>query len=92
MFSSTSAKRTSFGVVEIARTLGRDKSQVSRLLRLLADAGFVEREAGALRYRIGTRLFSLGVRSVSRRLRDEADAWSPGPHDDLVILAVRARG
>ncbi len=65
---------TSFGVVEIARTLGRDKSQVSRLLRLLADAGFVEREAGTLRYRIGTRLFSLGVRAVSRRLRDEADA------------------
>ena len=65
---------TSFGVVEIARTLGRDKSQVSRLLRLLADAGFVEREAGTLRYRIGTRLFSLGVRSVGRRLRDEADA------------------
>lgn len=65
---------TSFGVVEIARTLGRDKSQISRLLRLLADAGFVEREAGTLRYRIGTRLFSLGVRAVSRRLRDEADA------------------
>src|SRR6195952_945552 len=65
---------TSFGVVEIARTLGRDKSQVSRLLRLLADAGFVEREAGTLRYRIGTRLFSLGVRAVNRRLRDEADA------------------
>jgi DNA-binding IclR family transcriptional regulator len=65
---------TAFGVVEIARTLGRDKSQVSRLLRLLADAGFVEREAGTLRYRIGTRLFALGVRAVSRRLRDEADA------------------
>ncbi len=65
---------TSLGVVEIARTLGRDKSQVSRLLRLLADAGYVEREAGTLRYRIGTRLFSLGVRAVSRRLRDEADA------------------
>jgi DNA-binding IclR family transcriptional regulator len=72
--SGTVEAPTSFGVVEIARTLGRDKSQVSRLLRLLADAGFVEREAGTLRYRIGTRLFSLGVRAVSRRLRDEADA------------------
>ena len=29
--------------------------------------------------------------ALVRRLRDEADAWSPGPHDDLVILAVRAR-
>jgi len=29
--------------------------------------------------------------ALVRRLRDEADAWSPGPHDDLVILAVRVR-
>jgi len=61
------------GVVEIARQLGRDKSQVSRALKHLADAGFVDREAGSLRYRIGTRLFSIGARAVERRLRDEAD-------------------
>jgi hypothetical protein len=29
--------------------------------------------------------------ALVRRLRDEAGAWSPGPQDDLVILAVRAR-
>lgn len=65
---------SSLGVVEIARQLGRDKSQVSRLLKLLADAGFVDREAGSLRYRIGTRLFSIGAAAVERRLRDESDA------------------
>lgn len=64
---------SSLGVVEIARQLGRDKSQVSRALKHLADAGFVDRETGSLRYRIGTRLFSIGARAVERRLRDEAD-------------------
>lgn len=62
------------GVVEIARQLGRDKSQVSRVLKILADSGFVDRESDSLRYRIGTRLFSLGARAVDQRLRDEADA------------------
>lgn len=66
--------RSSLGVVEIARRLGRDKSQVSRVLKLLADAGFVDREAGTLRYRIGTRLFAIGASAVDQRLRAEADA------------------
>lgn len=61
------------GVVEIARRLGREKSQVSRTLRLLADAGFVDREPRTLRYRIGTRLFAVGAKAVDRRLRCEAD-------------------
>ena len=65
---------SSLGVVEIARQLGRDKSQVSRLLKLLADAGFVDREEASLRYRIGTRLFAIGATAVERRLRDEAEA------------------
>lgn len=64
---------TSLGVVEIARQLGRDKSQVSRVLKLLADAGFVDRESGSLRYRIGTRLFAISANAVAQRLRDEAD-------------------
>jgi hypothetical protein len=34
---------------------------------------------------------ALAPGALVRRLRDEADAWSPGPHDDLVILAVRVR-
>ncbi len=66
-------RESSLGVVEIARKLGRDKSQVSRVLKLLADAGFLDREAGTLRYRIGTRLFSIGAKAVDQRMRDEAD-------------------
>lgn len=60
------------GVVEVARQLGREKSQVSRTLRLLADAGFVDREPHTHKYRIGARLFSFAARAVDRRLRDES--------------------
>jgi GAF domain-containing protein len=34
---------------------------------------------------------SLDPDALVRRLREEAEAWSPGLHDDIVILAVRAR-
>ena len=62
------------GVVELARRLGRDKSQVSRMLRALAVAGYVEREPRSARYRLGARLFGLAAYAVDARLRDEADA------------------
>lgn len=86
---------SSLGVVEIARQLGRDKSQISRLLRLLADAGFVDREAGTLRYRIGTRLFAIGATAVDARLRDDADATVAREADRLgerVEVCVRGAG
>jgi DNA-binding IclR family transcriptional regulator len=62
------------GVVELARRLGRDKSQVSRLLRALATAGYVEREPRSARYRLGARLFALAAPAIENRLRGEADA------------------
>ncbi len=62
------------GVVELARRLGRDKAQVSRMLRALAVAGYVEREPRSARYRLGARLFALAAYAVDARLRDEADA------------------
>jgi DNA-binding IclR family transcriptional regulator len=83
------------GVVEIARQLGRDKSQVSRALKLLADAGFVDRESGTLRYRVGTRLFAIGARAVGRRLRDEADALverEAGRLGERIEVCVRSGG
>jgi DNA-binding IclR family transcriptional regulator len=61
------------GVVELARRLGRDKGQVSRMLRGLADAGYVEREPRSARYRLGARLFALAAHAVDERLRSEAD-------------------
>jgi DNA-binding IclR family transcriptional regulator len=61
------------GVVELARRLGRDKSQVSRMLRVLAAEGYVEREPRSARYRLGVRLFALAAHAVDERLRGEAE-------------------
>ncbi len=56
------------GVVRIAELVGREKSQVSRTLRTLAETGFVERDPGTRGYRIGWRLFALAARAGQPRL------------------------
>lgn len=56
------------GVNEIARAVDRDKSQVSRALKSLAEVGVVERDPGSRRYRLGLRLFSLLARAAEARL------------------------
>ncbi len=57
-----------YGVGELAALLGRDKSQVSRMLATLADAGFAERDPRTRRYRLGWRIFALAERSADQRL------------------------
>jgi DNA-binding IclR family transcriptional regulator len=57
-----------WGVNRLAAHLRRDKSQVSRTLRVLADAGYIERDAESLRYRIGWHVFALAARSADQRL------------------------
>jgi DNA-binding IclR family transcriptional regulator len=47
------------GVVRLAQLTGREKSQVSRALKALAEEGIVERDPDTLGYRLGWRLFSL---------------------------------
>jgi DNA-binding IclR family transcriptional regulator len=59
------------GVVRIAARVGREKSQISRALSTLADAGYVERDPTSLRYRVGWRLVALGLRARDERLIDE---------------------
>lgn len=61
-----------WGVNRLAAHLGRDKSQISRTLHALADAGYIERDAETLRYRIGWHVFALAARSADRRLLSEA--------------------
>jgi len=56
------------GVGELAAIIGRDKSQVSRMLATLADAGFAERDRSTRRYRLGWRVFALAARSGDQRL------------------------
>ena len=56
------------GVVRIAELTGREKSQVSRTLRILDETGFVERDPETRGYRIGWRLFGLAARAGEPRL------------------------
>jgi DNA-binding IclR family transcriptional regulator len=56
------------GVAEIARLIAQDKSQVSRTLKTLAEAGFVIRDRESLRYRLGWRLFTLAASAADQQL------------------------
>lgn len=60
------------GVGELAAIIGRDKSQVSRMLSTLAAAGFAERDPSTRRYRLGWRIFALAERSGNQRLINAA--------------------
>src|SRR5690625_1078051 len=66
------AEQNSLGVVEIARRVGREKSQISRALRMLEGTGLVERDPDTLGYRLGWRLFTMAVNVGRQRRRVEA--------------------
>lgn len=60
-------------VQSVAEALGKEKTQVSRTLKVLAENGFVERDPDTLEYRLGWQLFALaGAASDSRLLRQAA--------------------
>ncbi|MEQ3551201.1 IclR family transcriptional regulator [Pseudonocardia nematodicida] len=72
--ASDEARRSGgLGVARIARMTGREKSQVSRSLRALAEEQLVERDADSLLYRLGWRLFSLVARGLDTRLTTTAE-------------------
>ncbi len=56
------------GVVQIARLIDQDKSQVSRALKTLAETGFVLRDPETMRYRLGWRLFTLASAASDQHL------------------------
>ncbi|MGH3435644.1 MAG: IclR family transcriptional regulator [Sciscionella sp.] len=56
------------GVVQIARLVGREKSQVSRTMTTLATAGLVMRDPDTLRYRLGWRFFALAASAADQQL------------------------
>lgn len=59
---------SSAGVVEVARRVGREKSQVSRTLKTLAESGLVDRDPDTLGYRLGWRFFTLAAQSGEQQL------------------------
>ena len=60
------------GVTRVAELVGREKSQVSRTLKVLADHGLVERDPETLAYRLGWRLFTLAAVAGEQRLASVA--------------------
>lgn len=58
----------SMGVIEVARSVGREKSQVSRTLKTLAESGLVDRDPVTLGYRLGWRFFTLAARACEHQL------------------------
>jgi DNA-binding IclR family transcriptional regulator len=88
------------GVMQIAELVGREKSQVSRTLKVLADHGLVERDTETLAYRLGWRLFALAAvagdqrlaAAAPRRLRELVQTFQEGAHlsvlQDAGVLTV----
>src|SRR5919205_1294407 len=60
------------GVVRVAELIGREKSQVSRALRTLAQSGLVDRDPSTLHYHLGWRFFALAARAGEQRLLNVA--------------------
>ncbi|WP_030902446.1 IclR family transcriptional regulator [Streptomyces sp. NRRL F-5126] len=66
--------RRPMGVQDVAQAVGREKSQVSRTLKVLAQEGFAERDPSSLHYRIGPQLLALASSAGESRLHREAPA------------------
>jgi len=70
--SDDAAERGGLGVVEVARRVGREKTQVSRALKALDGVGLVERDAETRCYRLGWQVFTLASNAGRPRLLAEA--------------------
>jgi DNA-binding IclR family transcriptional regulator len=84
------------GVSELARRLGHTKARVHRHLVTLRELGFVEQEAATERYRLGWKLFRLGMAVAENfDLRRLARPHLLRLHDQIdqtVVLAMPAGG
>ncbi|MDI3389836.1 IclR family transcriptional regulator [Streptomyces sp. B-S-A8] len=68
------AEQGGLGVVEIARRVGKEKTQVSRALKSMEQTGLVERDPHSLVYRLGWRMFTLAANAGRPRLLAEGPA------------------
>ncbi|MFT4009728.1 MAG: IclR family transcriptional regulator [Nocardioidaceae bacterium] len=60
-------------VTRMAELLGREKSQVSRSLKTLAEYGLVDRDPDTLAYTLGWRVFALAELAAEQRLLIHSD-------------------
>jgi DNA-binding IclR family transcriptional regulator len=84
--SDEALKDGGMGVTRISEMLGREKSQVSRALKALAEYGLVERNRDALTYRLGWRIYALAQLAGEPRLLEEA-----GPRLRRLALETQER-
>lgn len=68
--SDEAIEHGTLGVTKIAELLGREKSQVSRTLKTLAEYGLVDRNPETRGYRLGWRIYALASLSGERLLLD----------------------
>uniref|UniRef100_UPI0005253B33 IclR family transcriptional regulator n=1 Tax=Amycolatopsis jejuensis TaxID=330084 RepID=UPI0005253B33 len=59
---------------EIARIVGRERSQISRMLKSLCAAGFVEQDPDTRAYRLGWQLYVLGRKAGDQLLLNAGSA------------------
>jgi DNA-binding IclR family transcriptional regulator len=70
---------TPLGMADIARALGRSKTEIYRMLLVLEERGYIERGEHNDRYEVTNRLFELGMRNPPKR--NLHDAALPVMHD-----------
>jgi len=84
------------GVMELSRRVGLNKSTASRFVATLLNLGFLERVEQGSKYRLGTRLFELGMLAVRRRpIVGAAESLLDSlarQNRDTAMLAVAAQG
>ena len=61
------------GVNRVAELTGRDKGQISRVLKTLAETGLVDRDERSLKYTLGSKLYLMAMRSKEARLATLAE-------------------
>lgn len=73
--SAEAIRRGGLGVVRAAELAGRDKTQVSRALSTLCDAGLVDRDPDTRAYRLGWRLYTLAAQTHEAYLQTVGDPF-----------------
>ena len=56
------------GVNRIAQLTGRDKAQISRVLKTLHQVGLVDRDEKTLKYSLGSRIYTMAMQTKEARL------------------------
>jgi len=61
ILSLFSFEKHSRGITEISKIIGLPKSTVSSLVKTMSEVGFLEQDTETKRYRLGPKLFTLGI-------------------------------